>query len=137
MNNRQKLLTIAIVVCGLSVASSFNAQVFAQQTTPASTPGTETTGRSVPAEHDSVTTSAEHHYNSAAERANDALIITEVKSALAKEGISNGYPVEVDCDHGTVQLSGVVASAADAKRAANLASTEMGVVAVENRLTWR
>ncbi|MGC2276785.1 MAG: BON domain-containing protein [Candidatus Binatus sp.] len=82
-------------------------------------------------------TSAEHHYNSPAERAQDDLLITEVKSALLDKGISNGYPVEVDCDHGTIDLSGVVASAGDARRAQTIASNTRGVVGVKNRLTWR
>ncbi len=75
-----------------------------------------------------------HHYNSPAERAHDALLITEVKSAIAQAGISDGYPVEVDADHGTVTLSGVVASAADVKAAGADAAGVSGVVAVTNRL---
>jgi osmotically-inducible protein OsmY len=46
----------------------------------------------------------------------ESMLITEVKSSLAQQGNSNGYPVAVDCDHGTIQLSGVVASADDARR---------------------
>jgi len=60
-----------------------------------------------------------------------------VKSSLAEQGISNGYPVAVDCDHGTIQLSGVVASAADARRAQLIALNTNGVVGVKNKLTWR
>jgi len=71
-----------------------------------------------------------HHYNSDAERAQADLLITEVKSGLAEDGISKGYPVEVDTDHGTVTLSGVVASADDVKAAAEFA----GGAAVKNRL---
>jgi osmotically-inducible protein OsmY len=75
-----------------------------------------------------------HHYNSDAERAQDDLLITEVKSALAEDGISRGFPVEVDADHGTVTLSGVVASAADVKAAAEDAAEVHGVMAVRNQL---
>src|SRR5271154_4698592 len=73
-------------------------------------------------EHDSVNVTAEHHYNSPAERANDALLITEVKSALAEDGVTDNYPVAVDCDHGKVLLSGVVGSARDAKHAGDIAA---------------
>jgi osmotically-inducible protein OsmY len=96
-----------------------------------------TTEKSQTVEHDKVRTSAEHIYNSPAERANDDLLITEVKSSLADRGISDKYPVEVDCDHGTIQLSGVVASADDAKQAEQIASNTKGVVGVKNQLTWR
>ena len=96
-----------------------------------------TTDRSITLESDDVQTSAEHHYNSPAERAKDDLLITKVRSSLAERGISNQYPVEVDCDHGTIQLSGVVASADDARQAAVIAMNTKGVVGVKNKLTWR
>jgi osmotically-inducible protein OsmY len=92
---------------------------------------------SVTMEHDTVQSTSEHRYNSPAERARDALIITQVKSSLAEKGISDQYPVVVDCDHGTVQLSGVVASPDDARQAQVLAQNVQGVVAVKNKLTWR
>jgi osmotically-inducible protein OsmY len=89
---------------------------------------------SVSLEKDSASSVGHHHYNSDAERAQDDLIITEVKSALADDGISEGYPVEVDADHGTVTLSGVVASADDVRAAAGDAAGVRGVVAVKNHL---
>ena len=87
-------------------------------------------------EFDSVNVRAEHHYNSPAERANDALVITEVKSALADDGVADNYPVAVDCDHGKVLLSGVVKSADDAKHAGDIAAAAEGVTGVKNQLTW-
>ena len=89
---------------------------------------------SVSLEKDSASSVGHHHYNSDAERAQDDLLITEVKSVLAKNGISSGYPVQVDADHGTVTLSGVVASAEDVKVAAEDAARVHGVVAVRNLL---
>jgi len=108
----------------------------AQQQLTANTPAT-TTERSITLEDDRVQTSAEHRYNSPAERAKDDLLITEVKSSLAERGISDRYPVEVDCDHGTIQLSGVVASADAARQAEAIALNTTGVVAVKDKLTWR
>jgi osmotically-inducible protein OsmY len=103
----------------------------------AATARTETTTTSAnSAEHDTVNVAAEHHYNSPAERANDALLITEVKSALAGDGVADNYPVAVDCDHGTVLLSGVVKSARDAKHAGDIAAAADGVTGVKNQLTW-
>ena len=96
-----------------------------------------TTERSITLEDDSVQTSAEHRYNSPAERAKDDLLITRVKSSLAERGISDRYPVEVDCDHGTIQLSGVVASADAAREAEAIALNTRGVVGVKDKLTWR
>ena len=86
---------------------------------------------------DSVQTSASHHYQSPAERAKDDLLITEVKSELAKDGVADDYPVAVDCDHGKIRLSGVVGSAEDARHAGDIAAGAPGVVAVVNQLTWR
>lgn len=82
-------------------------------------------------------TSARHHYQSPAERAKDDLLITEVKSDLAEDGVTDDYPVAVDCDHGKIRLSGVIASAEDARRAGEIAAGAPGVVAVVNQLTWR
>ena len=63
-------------------------------------------------------------------------MVTEVKSALANDGLANDSPIVIDCDHGKILLSGVMKSAADAKRAGEIASSTPGVVAVKNRLTW-
>jgi osmotically-inducible protein OsmY len=87
-------------------------------------------------ENDQVNVKAEHHYNSPAERANDDLLITEVKSALAHDGVGDGYLIAVDCDHGKILLSGVVKSAGDAKHAGDIAAAAEGVAAVNDQLTW-
>jgi osmotically-inducible protein OsmY len=136
-------LTLAPLALGLALAWLYPPNAHAQQAMSNPAPGggaqgpVATTDRSETVEHDRVKTSAEHFYNSPAERAGDDLLITEVKSGLAEQGISDEYPVEVDCDHGTILLSGVVASADDAKQAVSIASNTKGVVAVKNRLTWR
>ena len=91
---------------------------------------------SVTTDHDSVNLEGHHHYQSAADRANDALLITEVKSALADDGVAEDSPIVVDCDHGKILLSGVMKSAEDAKRAGNIAARAPGVVAVKNQLSW-
>jgi osmotically-inducible protein OsmY len=91
---------------------------------------------SITTDNDSVNLEAHHHYQSAAERANDALLITEVKSGLADDGVAEGSPIVVDCDHGKILLSGVMKSAKDAKRAGNIAASAPGVVTVKNQLTW-
>jgi len=98
--------------------------------------GTTAFSDSATRDNDSVSVRAEHHYNSPAERANDALVITEVKSALADDGVADDYIVAVDCDHGRVLLSGVVKSAEDAKHAGDIAAAAKGVTGVKNQLTW-
>jgi hypothetical protein len=129
-----------MLLCGLALTVS-NSR--AQQRVAADSPGAatdapvRTTNESITLEHDDVQTSAEHHYNSPAERAKDDLLITEVKSSLAERGISDQFPVEVDCDHGTIQLSGVVASADKAREAESIALNTNGVVRVKDKLTWR
>jgi len=87
-------------------------------------------------DNDRVNRDAHHHYQSPADRANDALLITEVKSALADDGIAKDSPIVVDCDHGNILLSGVMKSAEGAKRAGNIAASAPGVVGVKNQLTW-
>jgi osmotically-inducible protein OsmY len=125
---------ICTVVSGVAAGMILAIRVHAQQgTQPEAAPTTQ----SIKLENDTVQTSATHHYNSPAERANDALIITEVKTSLADQGITDRYPVAVDCDHGTVQLTGVVASPDAARQATILAQNIQGVVDVKNQLTWR
>jgi hypothetical protein len=67
--------------------------------------------------------------NPSAERANDVLLITEVKSALADDGVAEDFPIVVDGDHGKILLSGISAEAA--KRAGNTAASAPGVVTVK------
>jgi osmotically-inducible protein OsmY len=95
-----------------------------------------TESNSVATDNDSVNLEAHHHYQSAADRAHDALLITEVKSALAEDGVADDSPIIVDCDHGKILLTGVMKSAEDAKRAGSIAANAAGVVAVKNQLTW-
>ncbi len=106
----------------------------AQNAPAAQMSGKRTTDASVSLDKDSASMVQHHHYNSDAERAQDDLLITEVKSVLAERGISKDYPVEVDADHGTVTLSGVVKSADDVNAAAKDAAGVQGVVAVKNQL---
>jgi osmotically-inducible protein OsmY len=91
---------------------------------------------SVTSENEGASLEGHHHYQSASDRANDALLITEVKSALAEDGVADGSPIVVDCDHGKIVLSGVMKSAEDAKRAGDVAAGAAGVVAVRNQLSW-
>jgi hypothetical protein len=140
MRSPEKLLSVVVLVISFATASMFVTNLGAQQESVgpgAGNGGVVTTDQSRQYEHDSVRTSSEHFYNSPAERAHDDLLITEVKSSLAKRGITDRYPVEVDCDHGTIQLSGVVASADDAKQAVQIALQTNGVVGVKSNLTWR
>lgn len=106
----------------------------AQNAPVAPTSAKRTTDSSVSLDKDSASMVQHHHYNSDAERAQDDLLITEVKSVLAENGISKDYPVEVDADHGTVTLSGVVKSADDVKAAGKDAAGIQGVVGVKNQL---
>lgn len=119
------LSTIALII------SVLFATILRAQELPAST-----TSRFHSSEHDSVHTSTVHYYQSEAQRANDALLITGVKKALADDGVTDNRAVVVDCDHGTISLSGVVSSFADAQRAARIAGDVDGVVAVRNELKW-
>lgn len=124
-----RLVLVAVVAGILAGTQMLAGQVRAEE-------GKSAESRSVTTENDSVNLEAHHHYQSAADRANDALLITEVKSALADDGVAEDSPIVVDCDHGKILLSGVMKSAEDAKRAGNIAASAPGVVAVKNQLTW-
>lgn len=119
----------ALAIAGTSACHALPAK--AQQ--DASPPSAH---RSHSAEEDHAHSEATHPYSSAADRAKDALLITEVKTALVNDGVADGHAVVVDCDHGTVLLAGAIGSAADAQHAAAVASSVDGVVAVKNDLKW-
>jgi osmotically-inducible protein OsmY len=118
-------LALALLIGGGLMASGVRAD-----------PAGSDSASDVSRENDSVKVQAQHHYNSPAERANDDLLITEVKSALAHDGVADGYLVAVDCDHGKILLSGVVKSARDAKHAGDIAAAAQGVTGVNDQLTW-
>jgi BON domain-containing protein len=131
---RNKLNRKRTAVSALALALFIGGGLFAAnaRAEPATTDSNSAFRRS-----DTVNVNAEHHYNSPAERANDALLITEVKNALAHDGVADGYPVAVDCDHGKIMLSGVVKTAQDAKHAGDIAAAAEGVTGVNDQLTWR
>lgn len=124
-----RLVVVAAVIGTLAGTQMFSGQIQAQE-------GQSAQSSSLSTDHDSVSIDAHHHYQSPADRAHDALLITEVESALADNGVADGSPLIVDCDHGKILLTGVMKSAADAKRAASIAAAAPGVVAVKNELTW-
>jgi len=77
-----------------------------------------------------------HHYSSAADEAQDALLITEVKSSIATADIPDMYAVTVDADHGTVVLTGEVPDRDTALRLHDAAASCDGVRAVKDHLDW-
>lgn len=131
MKNRRNRRHAAVVSLALALAVGGGMLAADARAEPGATDS-----NSVSRESDSVNVEAEHHYNSPAERANDDLLITEVKSALVHDGVGDGYLVAVDCDHGKILLSGVVKSARDARRAGDIAAAAAGVTGVNDQLTW-
>jgi osmotically-inducible protein OsmY len=128
-SNRNRKRTAAAILATALLVGLLGANAVAGQ-------GTTDSSSSASRENDTVSVKAEHHYNSPAERANDAMLITEVKSALADDGVGDGYLIAVDCDHGRILLSGVVSSAQDAKHAGDIAAAAQGVTGVNDQLTW-
>lgn len=84
----------------------------------------------------SAQSSAMHHYNSPAERAEDDLLIVKVKAAIADADLADDQPLTVDADHGRVTLTGVLASREDLERTVDLVSHIDGVKGITNRLSW-
>jgi hypothetical protein len=134
--SRRAFVIAAISACAAAATSPCRALlVNAQQdVSPPSAPVSAYQSHS--SEEDHAHSEATHRYSSEADRAKDALLITEVKTALANDGVADGHAVVVDCDHGTVLLAGAVGSAADAQHAVAVASSVDGVVAVKNQLKW-
>lgn len=93
------------------------------------------TNESIRSEQMSAHSEQDTTYNSPADRANDALLITEVKSALAHDGVANGYPITVGASHGVVMLTGVLGSHDDVAHAIGLARNAEGVKDVQSSLT--
>jgi osmotically-inducible protein OsmY len=127
-------------ICMLAAAASLALMI---RTNPAagqtanspSAPALTYESHSVKEEH--AHSDALHHYASPADQAKDALLITEVKAALANDDATAGHPIAVDCDHGTIVLTGVVVSEADAQHLVAVSSRQPGVMDVKNRLQWQ
>jgi osmotically-inducible protein OsmY len=121
----------------LLIQACISGAVFAQQSVNQPGVPVAATNSSVTEEKEAVHSVGVHHYQNPAQEAQDALLITQVKTALATDGVTSGDLVEVDCDHGVARLSGVVASKSEAAHAAQIAAGVSGVVGVDNQLTWK
>ena len=62
----------------------------------------------------------------------DAVITTKVKAALIEDPLTKAYQIEVETFKGVVQLSGFVATQAEASRAVTVARGVQGVTSVKN-----
>ena len=71
---------------------------------------------------------------STTEVVDDSLIANKVTLALYSDKEVNGRGIKVESAQGVVALTGVVASAAEAQRAMQIAQQVKGVKAVHNRL---
>lgn len=67
----------------------------------------------------------------------DARLATRVKIALIEAGTLDAAAIFVDADNGRVHLGGFTDSAESRERAAEVAGTVPGVVAVENAIALR
>jgi osmotically-inducible protein OsmY len=81
--------------------------------------------------------SSEQHtvYASPADRAEDVLIITEVKSTRVDDGVADDYPITIGAAHGVVTLTGVLAFQEDVDHAVVLARNCDGVKSVQDKVT--
>jgi osmotically-inducible protein OsmY len=123
---------LAVTVCGCALALAL-----ALAGAPSAKAQTESSSDTVKQQELSAHSYEEHHYASPAERAEDALLIVKVKTAIADAGLADNDPLTVDADHGRVTLAGVLDSHQDVDRAVSLVAGIDGVTAVNNRLTWQ
>jgi osmotically-inducible protein OsmY len=127
MNNRYKFPGIIVTTLA---AALFVKVVLAQDLGPK-------VANDATIQSENLSAHSEQHtiYATPADQANDALLITEVKSNLAKDGLADGYPITVGVTHGVVTLTGVLGSQQDVSRAIVLARGCDGVKGVQSRLT--
>ena len=71
---------------------------------------------------------------STGEYVDDAWITTKVKTALIEDPVTKAHEINVETFKGVVQLSGFVATHAEATRATELARGVKGVTSVKNDL---
>jgi osmotically-inducible protein OsmY len=64
----------------------------------------------------------------------DAVITTKVKAALIEDPLTKAHEINVETFKGVVQLSGFVATHAEATKATELARSVKGVTSVKNDL---
>ena len=72
------------------------------------------------------------HQQGTGEYVDDAWITTKVKAALIEDPLTKAYQIEVETFKGVVQLSGFVATQAEANRAVEVARGVKGVTSVKN-----
>jgi hypothetical protein len=72
-----------------------------------------------------------------ADHANDAAITSKVKSAIQDESSLDMAQINVETYRGVVQLSGFVDSAADIRKAGDIAADIPGIISVKNDLAVR
>jgi len=77
------------------------------------------------------------HKQSTGDYIDDATISTKVKAALVQNPQTKAGQIEVETFKGVVQLSGFVASKAEASEAQRVAQSVAGVQRVENKLSIR
>ncbi|MGH8251486.1 MAG: BON domain-containing protein [Steroidobacteraceae bacterium] len=78
--------------------------------------------------------SATRTQRAAGEQVDDAVVLTNVKSALIANPVTEGGEINVDVNRGVVQLNGFVDSADEKSSAGKLARKVDGVKDVENNL---
>lgn len=64
----------------------------------------------------------------------DSVITTQIEAALFKDPQTSGFDIDVNTYRGVVQLSGFVDTAAQKRRAGELAQNNDGVISVHNDL---
>jgi osmotically-inducible protein OsmY len=72
------------------------------------------------------------HKESAGEFVDDSAITAKVKAAIFNEPSLKSAEINVETFKGTVQLSGFVAQASDASKAATVARSVKGITSVKN-----
>jgi hyperosmotically inducible periplasmic protein len=79
--------------------------------------------------------SATRTHRAPGEQLDDAVILSNVKSALISDSKTDAHEINVDVNRGIVQLNGFVDSPAERSRATILATEVKGVMEVRNNLT--
>ena len=127
MRNRYRFVGVIIATIAVAFISK---GAFAQDQGPA-----VSTDETVQSQHLSAESQQHTIYASPADRAKDALLVTEVKAAIFNDGVADDGVITVGAAHGVVTLTGELGSQQDVDHAIALAQNCDGVKKVENKLT--
>jgi len=127
-------ITAAMLVLGMSVATSIFAEDSSSPPTGSASSSMHNAGESMENTGSSTGQAVKHTYHGTVTALSDTKITTKVKHALHEAELTEGGDIDVDTVAGVVTLRGTARSATMAAKAKRVAEYVEGVKAVKNDL---